>query len=415
MNKIMKFRPAYWLIACICVLSNGIEWDVNNLTLTPERALSPLLFTAALIYAIHKKTLRISKAGVLIVVWIFFGFISSLFSPAGQFALRMHLAQAIATTFFFLPALIKFDFQQLLKSFAYKFLVVFFGPILLVIYVIYTLNPTDHLQLFIQTDSAGARLRGPIIESNIFAVVLTFFIFTYFAKTEKLKLTSCLMLLFLHASLIASFSRFPWISYIIGFGVYELLMSKRNFNIINITRYFIAGIATLILIGIAAYYLFMIGMDNPLIGRVHSIQSRLVLWDLAISSVLERPFFGNGTFSFREIYNDAQSLVSSENERSVWISNLYLAVVHDTGLVGLISFLTAIYICASKTIELTRIAACGSLDQRRDAKFGAALIAFGVVILVSGNSIPTHSLAFFWLAFGLIDQHFKQMKNSTSP
>jgi O-antigen ligase len=136
--------------------------------------------------------------------------------------------------------------------------------------------------------------------------------------------------------------------------------------------------------------------------RVHSINSRLVMWKLSLDSISSAPFLGNGMFSFSGLYPEAPAQVGAVTFKSAWISNLPLAILHDTGVVGFILFFTFVGMVVVNGWRCVRHASINKSMSQTDINIGAALLAGLVALLVSSLTAPAHSLAHFWVVLALM-------------
>ena len=134
------------------------------------------------------------------------------------------------------------------------------------------------------------------------------------------------------------------------------------------------------------------------------------MWSLALESFLEAPLLGNGIFSFSALHPEAPALVGSETHRSAWISNLPLAIIHDTGLIGFILFFTFLLILILQAWVTVRKESIKGTMKPYHIKIGAALVASSLSLVVASQAIPSHSLALFWVVLALTSRFVIQSK-----
>ncbi|MNC40593.1 hypothetical protein D3C75_893120 [compost metagenome] len=99
----------------------------------------------------------------------------------------------------------------------------------------------------------------------------------------------------------------------------------------------------------------------------------------------KHPIAGNGYFSLKHIQPDE------------WINSMFLAFLHDSGVIGLTIFILiigSVLWSALKAIQRTS-------DQKHKA-YMIGMVGGFIVMLVSYNFSPGHTLAMFWVHLGLI-------------
>ncbi|HUR26418.1 MAG TPA: O-antigen ligase family protein [Candidatus Thermoplasmatota archaeon] len=215
-----------------------------------------------------------------------------------------------------------------------------------------------------------ARLAGSFVEPNVLGAVLASCML-WLACLERRTRTTWIALGLGVLGLILSGSRGPWIG--LAGGLAWIGWQQRRLLRANLRPLALAAALGVIVVSAALL---------PMLDRLHSIRSRLTLWNIAWSDVERRPFFGNGANSFQILHPEASALVGSSNDHDLWISSLPLAILHDFGLVGLVLF------GALLTAPLFDLAM-----PRRLLGVRAAV----VVLLVSSLFTTQHATALFWL------------------
>src|SRR5207244_8210956 len=82
-------------------------------------------------------------------------------------------------------------------------------------------------------------------------------------------------------------------------------------------------------------------IDLSDISSDNTTWERLVQMSVAVEDVLAHPVLGTGTASFHLFFNpdDFPEGFAGDVDEPGWISNRPLRILHDTGVVGLITFL----------------------------------------------------------------------------
>lgn len=125
--------------------------------------------------------------------------------------------------------------------------------------------------------------------------------------------------------------------------------------------------------------------------------SRINEYSFALEQWSHNPFIGNGYFSFKEF-----------GER-VWISNIIIIILNDSGLIGVLLFFIPIIITF---VECIKIHAFSKRDK--DEKFHSyitGIIAGFISLIFICNFTPIHTLLFFWMYLSLMILYVKYYKN----
>lgn len=405
--SVRKLKDFLWLLVFMIVLLNGYESSLAGNTLTPERFFAvPLLIFTLFILLLLREPLPISHASFFLMAWLLVTFIASAITSVSGWSLKMYLGQLLAVSFYFITVWCRPDYNKIFSSKIFLLFAWFFGPLLSIVYISsFYLDLPGFMQQWLQEGSGGTRIRATIYEANLMGVLLILFNLLVISLGFTRKVWWWFLLIGLHFSLLFTFSRVPWVSYAIAIMLYGILSTSKKYSIELLSRYFLIVIVSsigLLIIGVVVYIAFG---DLEIIGRLHSLRTRLIMWELALNSFIESPIIGNGIFSFSELNPQAPSLVGSDTHRSAWISNLILALFHDTGLIGAILFFSFMFWVLLRGAISVRVSATNNGGNRYFTKVGAALVSFGVALFITGQSIPAHSLAFFWVSLALIERY----------
>lgn len=395
------------VIIGITVVFNNIEWSFGDNNLTLERLLAvPIFLTVVLLLVSSRIPLRLPKTGIVLSVWMVLAFYASASGPVPAWSLKMYAGLLFAGSFYYVVIWLKANPFVVFKSRTYLLLAWFSGPFLSMIYLLSVLKfPLPDLAVhWLQEGSGGTRIRGGIYEANLFGVFISLMTLTVLALAYYRKIWWWVLIIGLHAALLFSFSRAPWISYVISVWIYRGLIYPRKYNDRDLVQYFIGAAVLISVMAGLSYFVVSSFGDYELIGRTHSVKTRFIMWALAAKSIIANPLFGNGIYSFSEIYSFAPELVGSENHRSAWISNLPLAIVNDTGIVGFIVFFTFIVLVLRRGWVAVREMAVNQRISRYHVRVGAALVAFFIAMAFSSQTIPAHSIAIFWVCMALTER-----------
>ncbi|MCY1275672.1 hypothetical protein D9M68_268250 [compost metagenome] len=406
------------IIILLIVSLNNYEWTILESTFTPERILAAPLFIISLLLVIaERRKIKTSRTSLILLAWLAIALFSSLASKVSGWSAKMYIVQITAASFYFLILWLNPDPVRIFNSKPFFLIAWFMGPTLSVVYLVYISGiPTpDFVAHWFQEGSGGTRIRATITEANLFGVFVSLLTLIVLSKKKIGKLWWWTLLLGLHGSLILSFSRIPWAAYIASLFIYYSILNPRSYTLrraMNLSLTSLLTLSAAISIGLIIFSEFG---DNEIIGRTHSANARFIMWGLAANSIIEHPLLGNGIYSFSELYSFAPELVGSDTSRSAWISNIFIAILHDTGIVGLILFFHFLFTIIRIGVQRVRALATSKTADPYRTRIGAALTAFAISLIISGQSIPAHSLAFFWIAFALLEVYAKSTsKNSNA-
>ena len=174
---------------------------------------------------------------------------------------------------------------------------------------------------------------------------------------------------------------------------------------------------TLILILIIHNTITSIFYDGEIATRLWSIfqghdtsaDLRWALWDSTMYIVRENPVWGIGWNTFYLVYPEYNYYIQGPNVLMYHAHNLYLNMLAEIGIPGLISFITVLIGHVVTSIRLK-----GDVF-RKAASIGVGALAVGV--LVSGLSdfeLYSHQVTItFWLLLGWVGAFVKVQQNQT--
>jgi O-antigen ligase len=135
---------------------------------------------------------------------------------------------------------------------------------------------------------------------------------------------------------------------------------------------------------------------NEYVGWVQNVNAyawRKILWEKALAFIMQRPLFGYGLYSFPYY---SPTFFPLETERGVDAHNVYIQLLFETGLAGLMAYL---WIFCRQFIWLFR---CWTIDKRRVAMI-ITITAVYVINSYSDNLLEYVSYGWcYWFALGLV-------------
>ena len=320
-----------------------------------------------------------------------------MLSPVSYVSIVMWMAQVMSVVYYFVVINLQCNIQDWARGYSLDLLSIVLGPLLVFLYMLFHFVPGDWGVYFLSVSGGNeVRLKGFFSEPNIYGAFISFFIFMSMAKhrTRKIGLLVCMLI-----GLVLSFSRIPIVAFLIAFVAYFMVLWPKGYDLGG--RVFWASIFIFVMIILAglSWFIFINYGEYDSVGRVHSVTSRMLMLGLAYDSILENWIIGSGVMSFGALHSGAEILVGSYNPNDVWISNLFVAIVHDSGLIGGLFFIAFIMSIFRKRWRVTRkLAIIGDAN----AKYSAAIFSSGICVIVSSMATPTHLLALFWIVLALM-------------
>lgn len=134
--------------------------------------------------------------------------------------------------------------------------------------------------------------------------------------------------------------------------------------------------------------------------RPANVVVRVVQDQHAFLDILHRPIFGNGTFTFGDIWPYLNFRFGASRENVAWISQAALGVLHDSGLIGLVLMLFFWGGLAIQGITGARVAKrSGNIELFR---FMSAIFAALCVLLVQDLVTTLYALPIYWAFMGIV-------------
>jgi O-antigen ligase len=135
------------------------------------------------------------------------------------------------------------------------------------------------------------------------------------------------------------------------------------------------------------------------VGTLTTLNFRRQLWLSAYDVIQDTPYTGTGLGSFRRVVPRLYPISASDSNDVAHAHNIFIQVAADTGLPGLIAYLSVLIIT---TILCLRIARLGGEDKRLVLGLLAGIAGlhfFGLTDTIAPGAKPG---LLFWLALGLI-------------
>jgi O-antigen ligase len=252
----------------------------------------------------------------------------------------------------------------------------------------------------------GTRIASTFSHPNIFAfyllttvgTILSLLLSQRFALTKNTRRLLSVYLVPLLILLVATKTRSAWLGCLLLFGVYGMIADKR---ILVLT--FVLPICALLIPGVRER-LSDLATGNQYVGWVQNVNAyawRKLLWHKAFAYITQRPLFGYGLYSFPYY---SPTFFPLETERGVDAHNVFIQLLFETGLMGLLSFL---WIFARKILMLFRF---WRLD-RPALTMTITMVGVYLMTCYSDNLLEYVSYGWcYWFTFGIIFADLSQYR-----
>jgi putative inorganic carbon (hco3(-)) transporter len=329
--------------------------------------LNALVIIVALAFYFDRPREINSNIGLMWLPFLAVGLSSCLFTaPEPTVAFRFFLVQLSYCAMFAIPFSIINSNEDLYDS----LIVILLSSIVPTFYGFYELLSGGGM-----TDSEGLRLRSTFSHPNIFAFYLTLQIATilFLLRSEAVKVAAVLkqiISLYLPVLLVLlalTKTRSAWLACGLIIVIYSVRLDRRYL---------------IYIFGILIAFLLEPSLRDRLTdlesgnvsedyAKLNSFAWRQLLWKAAMDWIVQNPIRGHGLESFK-FYVDQFFPLPLEEGRTFDAHNVYVQILFETGIIGLVSFLWTFVVLLQKSVR-------GYVQDR--AGF-ALLITFALAYLV---------------------------------
>lgn len=388
-------------IVAVVFCTYGLFLTVGSVNVRSEKALALLFFPVIISYLIlHGKLLVVNRANLLLTLWVLLGLGVSFFSVDPGPMLKHWFDLSLSIFFFYLVYVYRPTSLVLSRPNHILFIGSLLGLCGTLIAGLYWLGvgvDGNFLSNFAYTESGAIRIKMTLWESNIYGAVMAVFCIFSVAEKRKNSMVDWMIIFFCHAGLILSYSRGPLVAYFFGLIFYYKMIGKKNVGRL-------LTVVFLVVLAFSTYKLVRIGLGQEQEGgfmRYNTLTTRLVALDHAFQTIVEHPILGSGIYSAESLYAGLAVEVGASEEDKGWISILPVAIVHDTGIVGLILFYGFFYIifrnAYNKTVWHRTHGSSPVMTKRMAAWLGA-----GASLHIISLSTSVYSMAFFWGVMAIV-------------
>ena len=392
----------FFIVAIICAF--GVSMKMYGYTIRPERVLVSILL---LIIIPFIPTYKPRMIPLLLLGWIALSLISSLMSVQPGAAFRHWVDLSLAVAFFFVCQMAPLHLLILRRSSAliWMSMVLGTGAILTGIVHAHGLDATGSIWAHFFVDEGNTfRIKMTLLEPNLFGIAMSVFSLLSIAEFKKSEKRTWLLLVVSHVGLILAFSRGPIIGYVAGLVVYGIVTRDRGLYL----KLWGSAFALLVLLpwvglpvnsGTVNSGTVNSKVDAHFFKREYTIAVRFAAITEAEPDIINKPIIGNGVYSFSFLHPEFNQKVGASDQEQAWLSVMPVAILHDTGLVGMLlvySFFALIILRGYKATVILR-----NIRDYQHVRRAAAWLGAAVSVLVVSLATLAYSLSLFWGIFAV--------------
>lgn len=400
----------------ISITFNRLIIDAGPVTAKPEMLFSMIcLAVLYILFCLRKMKITLNTPTIVFIVYILY-VITTSFYLSSNFTNSLNGIIQLSVSF-----LGFFIISQVTMENLYRFVNVYIG--LAVFHVVYALISFTYYQLTgvvlfgeqygglmlgqdLSIDWSTVTLRGGLYEANTFSTyvgaAIVFLLTMLLISNENVnRKIIILCLIICSAGILMGWTRSAWIGTVIGALVVFALNPKKIFRLKNIML-IVVLLCAIIPTFFTIQYVFDTASGEE--GILASKFTNIFNTDGGTGKYRVDKF----SFVLNHWSNNNEVLGSGYFSIG-WIGNMPLAILHDTGLIGLCLFLSIILLILISSLK--GFMQAGDDTKRRNYIIGM----FGgiVVYLFVNNFSSTHTLAIFWIHLGFLWSLSRPRKSTT--
>lgn len=314
------------IISMFAIAIGGLEFTAFGAHLNSERVVSAVIVFGLLLYVISNRIIYWSFPAWMYLAWAMIVVLSFILSDNPSAHLNGLLITLVPFVFFVL-------FQQ--AGLTARQIIVVAETFL------WTAALTG-ITVFIVWSTTGAleplmdrgRIMLLVSEPNIFGAYLAIFMVIHMS-VSRIRPRVVILHLVSAVALILTASKGPYIFYLVG-----LLFTLLKKGVLLRPGPFVA-----MLLGLVGASILGILMADRIgefyqaaLDRPDAINNRLRLLEVAWSRIGASPLLGHGPLDFALVSPDLLMRMGTTNVQNLWIWQIWVAILHDQGAIGLVTF-----------------------------------------------------------------------------
>lgn len=382
-------------IIVFLLTADGIHLAVDGMKITSGRILSVVIGVSLVLWTTYRARIRYGGvSGVLLMAWVLLSLTIDVLHVDTLLALHHFLNLAIDMSWFFIVVNLRPDWPALQRA------IIRVGTWLGILSVVALtaralfINPWGITDYFVPRVVDLYRLVMFSWEPNIFGGIMALGLIMTLPLVDRSPRRYAMPALLMLIALVGSLSKGPWLAFLAGFTAYVFIVRTRRMVVLYLGL-MLAGA----LLGALLLILYP-ELLNMSVIRLGNVDVRWVQALYALKDIARAPVFGNGTFSFGNLWPYLNNQFGDMQVSSAWIGQTILGVLHDTGFVGLFLFLSfwgALFYRGLRSYWCAR-----REGMREFANFSAALIASQIALLTQGLATTLYALPIYWAVMGLV-------------
>lgn len=367
------------ILAILSISVSGLEFIAGGVNLNPERVMIMIVIPGLLLHIISNKAFYWPVSAYLYCSWIAVVLLS--FALSNDVGAHVNgLLITVAPFFFFILFAQKGLAPAGIARAAELFL---------------WIAATSSIAVFTSWSLTGAFPslidRGRIMlvapEPNILGAYIAVFMAIHMS-VSKLSLRVVVVHLISIVALLLTQSKGPYLFYFVA--LMFVLLKK---GVLRKTSSFVAILMCLIVISAVGILLTDRISDfyQSALNRPDAINNRIRIIEVAWDRISASPFLGHGPLDFSLVSPDLLSRMGTTNIQNLWIWQIWVALLHDQGAIGLFLFVCFIIISWR---SCSRQLKAGSMIH-------LGYLAAMIVIVGVSQTTTLHLSAIFGMVFGL--------------
>jgi O-antigen ligase len=350
-----------------------------------------------------KRKVRFDKLDYWVMSFVAVNYISSAFVSSSPFdTLKWALLANLGVLPYFVIRFLVHDLRSLRKAFGIFLLVGFLESAygILCYLANHTFGTSTGMELYAYYDRVAAPY-GSMFEPNLFgayaACTAVCFLVLYLGQQRR-RLIHLVCFSVASIAVLLSFSRAALLALavLVAWVFWKAYRSKHAPGANG--RRFVVGFAVIVLIA-------AVGIGGVLRERLDSLFTnglqdetaitRFLMVEEALQELPNHPLLGSGTASLQLSF-DWSKYVPSWTGNGVWIGNVTVRILHDTGVIGFAIFLGFV-------ISLWRAIRRELLQDKGDASITLIALSAGALLYaITFQATDGTTLAFCWVHLGLL-------------
>lgn len=175
----------------------------------------------------------------------------------------------------------------------------------------------------------------------VVSLLMTLMLYLHYVKSNKLKIACLACSVLILIGLFLTFSRGAWIGFVIGLILFWIFNYRENFK--SLFNFTIITLLTIVILINIFYQPFITRLNGEERLEIKSTQERVSLYDQGFEIIKENWLLGVGIGNYSLVLQEKYPSLESWDYQPV--HNLYLMVLAELGIIGLLLLVGVLYSC----------------------------------------------------------------------